>query len=123
MNLDVVILHLKADLNFQKVIQTTTVAPLTPSGNIYFDLLNSIVSKQLSVKAADTIFNRFCNLFPASDPQPELLMTMAPDQLRAAGVSNQKAAYLKNVAAFVLENNLENYPWHDLSDTEIISML
>ncbi len=123
METDVAILHLKKDNQLKEVIQTTNLAPLTPSGNVYFDLLESIVSQQLSVTVADTIFKRFCALFPGTDPSPEVLKTMDINTLRTAGLSNQKAAYLKNVAAFTLENDLENYSWNDLADAEIISFL
>ena len=123
MNLEAAILHLEQDSNFQKILETTTIAPLTPSGKVYFDLLDSIVSQQLSVKVASAIFNRFCTLFPGNYPSPETLISMDTGQLRAAGLSGQKAAYLKNAAAFALENDLENYRWDDLSDTEIILFL
>lgn len=123
METDVAILHLKKDNQLKEVIQTTNLAPLTPSGNVYFDLLESIVSQQLSVTVADTIFKRFCALFPGTDPSPEVLKTMDINTLRTAGLSNQKATYLKNVAAFTLENDLESYSWNNLTDAEIISFL
>jgi len=123
MQIDVAILHLNEDSFLKEVIQTTNLAPFTPSGNVYFDLLESIVSQQLSVTASNTIFKRFCALFPDNDPSPEILLTMDLNRLRSAGLSNQKAVYLQNVAAFTLKNNLENYPWDNLSDMEIISLL
>lgn len=123
METDVAILHLQKDDLLKEVIQTTNLAPFTPSGNVYFDLLESIVSQQLSVTVANTIFQRFCLLFPDNNPSPELLKTMDISLLRAAGLSNQKAAYLKNVAGFTLENDLENYSWNNLTDQEVISFL
>lgn len=123
MNLEAAILHLKQDTQLQKVILTTAVPPFAPSGRVYFDLLGSIVSQQLSTKAATTIFNRFCALFPEGYPNPEALISINPEQLRTAGLSIQKAAYLKNVARFSLENDLENYNWTALSDQDAIRML
>lgn len=123
METDVAILHLQKDDLLKEVIQTTNLAPLTPSGNVYFDLLESIVSQQLSVTVANTIFQRFCLLFPDNNPSPELLKSMDINLLRAAGLSNQKAAYLKNVAGFTLENDLENYFWNKLTDQEVVSLL
>lgn len=123
MQIDVAILHLEKDPFLKEIISTTNLAPLTPSGNVYFDLLDSIVSQQLSVTVANAIFKRFCALFPDNNPSPETLITMDLNALRSAGLSNQKATYLKNVAAFALENNMKNYPWDDLSDQEVISFL
>ena len=123
MDLESALLHLKKDKILQEVIQTTTLPPLTPSGNVYFDLLDSIASQQLSVKVASIIFNRFCTLFPEQYPSPQLLVQTPIDQLRSVGLSNQKATYMKNVAAFALENNLETYSWAALTDEEIIAFL
>lgn len=71
--------------------------------DIYLSLLSSIVSQQLSVKAADTIFGRFLDLYPDRYPQPRQLLSTRIPRLRAAGLSQQKTQYLKNVAAFSLE--------------------
>lgn len=117
------ILHLQKDQSLRIVLDNITIVPFTPSGKVYFDLLESIVSQQLSVKAAKTIFNRFCALFPDQYPHPELLQVMDSGLLRTAGVSGQKATYLKNVAVFTLENDLENYPWDTLEDQDIINLL
>lgn len=123
MNLDSAILHLNQDDRLKKIIDSTILPPHSPSGNVYFDLLESIVSQQLSVKAASTIFNRFCTLFPESYPSPELLVNTETDQLRSAGLSNQKATYMKNVAAYALENDMENTLWASFTDEEIIAQL
>lgn len=123
MDLESAILHLNKDSILKNIIQYAAVKPFTPSGNVYFDLLNSIVSQQLSVKAAETIFTRFCLLFPENYPSPELLLVTDPDQLRAAGLSRQKAAYLQNVAAYALENNIDSIKWEHYDDMEIIQML
>ncbi|MCC6459295.1 MAG: DNA-3-methyladenine glycosylase 2 family protein [Saprospiraceae bacterium] len=123
MDLESALLHLRKDKILQEIIQTTVLPPLAPSGNVYFDLLDSIVSQQLSVKVASIIFNRFCTLFPEKYPSPQLLLQIPTDQLRSAGLSNQKATYMKNVAAFALENNLETYSWDTRTDEEIIAFL
>lgn len=95
----------------------------TPSRKIYYDLLESIVSQQLSVKAATTIFNRFLLLFPDNYPHPDMLVNIEPERLRSAGLSNQKAAYLQNVARFSLANDLEGHDWDSMDDHEIIRFL
>ena len=46
----------------------------------------SIASQQLSIKAADTIFGRFRDLFPDRRPRPEHVMTLSDDRIRAAGL-------------------------------------
>lgn len=123
MYLEEAILHLSKDARMSPILQSISLAPLEPSGNVYFDLLNSIVSQQLSVRAAETIFNRFCALFPEAYPTPEKLLNTSVEQLRAIGLSNQKASYLKNVAAFALDNNFDTMPWNNMADEEILNLL
>ena len=71
-----------------------------PSIDIYFDLLQSIVSQQLSVKVAAIIWKRFLDLFPDQYPTDHVLKQMQDDELRAVGLSRQKANYLRNVGQF-----------------------
>ena len=93
------------------------------NGVLFLDLLESIMSQQLSGKAASTIHGRFCQLFPAQRPTPQLLLQLTPDQLRAAGVSRQKAGYLHNVAAFFLEHDLGHDALRKLDDDAILALL
>jgi DNA-3-methyladenine glycosylase II len=120
-----IIEHLQQqDPALRRVFSETLSPPdLRPRNNMYYNLLEAIVSQQLSVKAADTIFRRFLDLFPENYPHPHLLLSVVDAELRTAGLSFQKAGYLKNVAAFAKENDLENHPWHTLTDEEIIRFL
>ncbi|MFN0036153.1 MAG: DNA-3-methyladenine glycosylase family protein [Saprospiraceae bacterium] len=93
------------------------------SGKIYYDLLESIVSQQLSVKVADVIFKRFLDLFPDNYPHPEHVVSIEFEKLRSVGLSGQKAGYLQNVAQFALANDLEKMDWASMSDEEIMSFL
>jgi DNA-3-methyladenine glycosylase II len=123
MNLENAISHLKAEPNIRPLIEVAAVPDFKPSGRIYYDLLESIVSQQLSVKAADVIFKRFLTLFPDQYPHPDQLCTIEIERLRSVGLSNQKANYLQNVARFALENDLESHDWDSMSDEEIIQFL
>ena len=94
------------------------------SADIYMALLSSIVSQQLSIKAADTIFNRFLALYPDQYPPPEQLARTRATRLRAAGLSKQKAQYLKNVARFAIEEDGLNYrKLQKKTDQELIDHL
>lgn len=123
MNIEAAIAHLKQHDKFRAIIESVHVPDFTPSRRVYYDLLESIVSQQLSVKAASTIFNRFLALFPDNYPHPELVAAFSIEQLRSVGLSNQKAAYLQNVASFSQQHDLENHNWDSMSDTDIIAFL
>lgn len=120
---DTAIGHLQQDPALRHIIANTTLPERSYSSNVYFSLLNSIVSQQLSGKVASVIFQRFCALFPDAYPHPQHLIELDHATLRSVGLSNQKANYLRNVALFAVENDLENYDWDSKTNEEIIKFL
>jgi DNA-3-methyladenine glycosylase II len=94
-----------------------------PSIDIYFDLLNSIASQQLSVKVVKVIWQRFIGLFADGYPTPKQLIMLPQEQLRAVGLSNSKVNYMKNVAQFSLENRMDFEYLSAMNDEEIINYL
>lgn len=123
MNTSEALAHLRQHPELSVVIERTVMPNFTPSGRVYYDLLESIVSQQLSVKAADTIFKRFLTLFPDGHPHPEQLIEIPMEQLRSVGLSGQKSTYIQNVARFAQEHDLESLDWHALTDDEILELL
>lgn len=91
--------------------------------DIYFSLLDSIVSQQLSTKVARIIFNRFTDLFIDGYPKAEQLLITEHEVLRGVGLSNNKANYLKNVAEFSLKNDITFDFLQLKTDDEIINYL
>ncbi len=91
--------------------------------DVYYSLLGSIVSQQLSTKVAKIIFNRFIDLFVDRYPKPEQLINTEHEVLRGIGLSNNKVNYVKNVAEFSLQNNLTFDYLQLKSDEEIVNYL
>lgn len=91
----------------------------------YFEtLVNSIVSQQLSTKAADTIFQRFRALYaPAKFPKPEQIVATPDETLRGVGLSSQKLSYIKDLAAKVDSKHVHLNRISKMSDEEIIAEL
>ena len=70
-----------------------------PHEDLYLALLRAIVSQQISTKAAAAIWKRLQALFPPEGyPEPREVLALSEDELRAAGLSRQKAGYLKAIA-------------------------
>lgn len=65
--------HLSKDNKLNKMITNLPPLEFNTLNDPYFALLESIASQQLSIKAADTIFKRFCAAFPKQYPDPKLL--------------------------------------------------
>lgn len=116
-------LHLKKDSILRPVIEAITLPARQEPSDVYLGLIRSIISQQLSVKAAKTIFTRFINLFESGYPHAELLLEMQEDTLRSVGLSRQKASYIKNVALFFKEEKLFDKDWSEVSDDEAIAKL
>ena len=84
----------------------------------------SIASQQLSVKAADTIFRRFCDLFPPDcKPTPERVLALTDDQIRGVGFSRPKAGFLKDLAAHVRDGRLDLSGMHGHDDESVMAQL
>ena len=90
----------------------------------HFDaLVRSIVYQQLSGKAAATIHGRVLQLIGDGEAAPSKIVATSHEALRAAGLSNQKASYVRNLAEHVLDGSLSVNSLHELTDEEIIAAL
>ena len=88
----------------------------------FASVAEAIVYQQLNGKAAVTIFNRFAEL--AGQPlTPGGILALTDEQLRSAGLSKQKSAYLKDLAAKTASGLLNFGTIHELPDEEVIQHL
>jgi len=88
----------------------------------FSSLAEAIVYQQLNGKAAVTIFNRFVAL--AGEPlTPNGILKLSDEQLRSVGLSKQKSAYLKDLAAKTAAGLLDFARLPDLPDEEVIKHL
>jgi DNA-3-methyladenine glycosylase II len=117
------ILHLHKDRILKKVISSTSLARRKRDTDLYLALMRAVVGQQLSVKAAQTIWNRYLDLFDTRYPLAEAVIAMPIERLRSAGLSFQKASYIKNIAQFSLDSILDYKLLKKKSDEELISYL
>ena len=110
----------------------------------FLSLSRSIVFQQLSGKAAGTIFRRYLALFdeagaltetnvPRTDPswapmserapEPGAVLARSDEELRAVGLSRQKTAALRDLAAHFAAGDLSADLFHEWDDEEIITHL
>lgn len=88
----------------------------------FHSLAEAIVYQQLHGKAAATIFKRFAAL--AGEPlTPEGILKLTDEQLRSVGLSKQKSAYLKDLAAKTAAGLLDFSKLDTMSDDEVIKHL
>jgi len=88
----------------------------------FSSLAESIVYQQLNGSAAATIFKRFAAL--AGEPlTPGGVLKLSDEQLRSVGLSKQKSAYMKDLAAKTRDGLLDFSKLHELPDEEVIKHL
>lgn len=96
---------------------------LRTAGTHFDALIRSIVYQQLSGKAAATIHGRVRAMFDPGVPLPPQIAAAEHDALRKAGLSTQKARYLRNLAEHSLNGSLPVESLHELDDQGIIDSL
>jgi DNA-3-methyladenine glycosylase II len=84
-------------------------------------LVSAVISQQLSTKAAATIRGRVLALMPTQTPEALLALPVA--DLRTAGLSGQKAAYLRDLAERVMDGRLDLAHLESLTDEEVIEAI
>jgi DNA-3-methyladenine glycosylase II len=85
-------------------------------------LTHSIISQQLSTKAAATIARRFDALF-GGIPTPAAVALVDDAQLRAVGLSSQKIRYMRDLCSRVADGSLTLEKVNELSDEDVIQSL
>ena len=87
-------------------------------------LVGSIVSQQLSTKAAATIFGRVLALFPDGQiPDAAAIGAHRDEVLRAVGLSGQKVSYLRDLSARIVDGRLNLDELETLADEDVIARL
>jgi DNA-3-methyladenine glycosylase II len=83
-------------------------------------LLRTIVGQQVSVAAARSMWSKLEAAF-GSPPELALLLAASDEELRAAGISRQKAGYIRSLAELVISGELDLHALPD--DDEAIALL
>jgi DNA-3-methyladenine glycosylase II len=89
--------------------------PLDAFGTLIFQ----VVGQQLAVSATRTIVSRLQERFGDRMPSPQELLSVAPQELRASGMSNRKAATLRALAERFLDGELSDESLARMTDEEI----
>jgi DNA-3-methyladenine glycosylase II len=96
---------------------------LKPRRDRFHTLVGSIISQQISGKAADSIHMRLKQRVAPDRISAESLLRLSADDLRQVGVSPQKAKYLHDLAARVADGSLRLNTLARLSDEQVIEAL
>ncbi len=113
---------LKRDPIMKKIIGTVGDYTLKRKRHHFAVLVESIISQQLATRAAETIFDRFKNLYPAFPTASEILATRKA-KLRSVGLSSMKVEYLKDLANRIDQGKVRLETLSKMGDAEVIAHL
>jgi DNA-3-methyladenine glycosylase II len=89
----------------------------------YEAIARAIVGQQLSTKAAASIWDKVLGVFGGETPAPRQIIEAEPQDLRDAGLSWSKVAYVRDLAERIMDGDLDVKSLDELPDEEVIEQL
>ena len=94
---------------------------LEPRGEPFHTLTRAIVGQQISVKAAQSVWNRVTGLI--ADVSPDSVLSVKRRELRACGLSDRKVEYIADLARHFADGAVHVHRWPQMGDEEVIADL
>jgi DNA-3-methyladenine glycosylase II len=115
----------RRDRVMKKLIPKFGEARLQSRGDAFTTLARSIVGQQISVKAAQSVWDRFAAAVggPATHLPPGAVQGTPAGTMRAAGLSGRKTEYLLDLARHFAEGSVHVAQWRQMDDEAIIAEL
>ena len=115
----------KRDRVMRKLIPKCGSSHLKGRGDAFTTLARSIVGQQISVKAAQTVWDRLLAVVPggAVHLQPACVLKLKAPELRAAGLSARKVEYLSDLAQHFSTGSVHERQWAEMDDEAIVDEL
>ena len=112
---------IRQDRILKKIIPKFKDSGVVSRGDPFLTLARSIVGQQISVAAAQAVWNRFeASMTKVS---PKKVLSMDVETLRSAGLSYRKIEYVQDLADHFLYKGLAKTKWQTLDDEEVIREL
>jgi DNA-3-methyladenine glycosylase II len=111
----------RKDRVMKRLIAQSDGACLQTRGDAFTTLARSIVGQQISVKAAQTVWDRFA-LLPRK-MTPANVLKLKVDDMRAAGLSARKVEYLVDLSLHFSNGSIQVSAWEAMDDEAIIAEL
>ena len=112
----------KRDRILKKIIPNHPDIWLTTRGNPFITLARSICGQQISVKAAESVWQRVL-LQCGKRPSPVSVQKAGLERLRAAGLSGRKAEYILDLSKHFSDKLVQPTKWEQMPDEDIIEEL
>ena len=113
---------MKQDRILKKLIPKFGSGFLVTRGDAFNTLARSIVGQQISVAAAQSVWNRVL-LTSKNKVNPKNILALSVEELRAAGLSGRKVEYIRDLADHFHSGRLHASQWKDMEDEAVIKEL
>jgi DNA-3-methyladenine glycosylase II len=94
---------------------------LVRRGEPFLTLARAICGQQISVRAAQSVWDRI--VLCVGEVTPEMILSKPRPQLRACGLSDRKTEYIADLAQHFADGSIHVHRWPAMSDEEIIAEL
>ena len=111
----------KRDIVMKKLLSVYK-GHLTTRNNFFYSLTRSIISQQISVSAADSVFSKFEKKCKGKI-NPKIVSRLTITDLRRCGLSRMKALGIKSLADKILDKSFNPKLIKKMSDEEAINYL
>ena len=105
----------------RRLIKNHSGLAMRSRGDAFMTLARSIVGQQISLKAADSVWQKILATVPAISAQHIAKADSA--ELRNCGLSGKKVLYLQDLAQSFVSGSLDVAEWKHLDDDELIAKL
>ncbi len=111
----------KGDRVMQSLIQQYEGAVLTSRGCAFTTLARSIIGQQISVKAAESVWQKVIGTIPNLNPRT--IAAVEHEALRTCGLSGRKITYLQDLSRHFLLDKFSEATWIHMEDEALIAQL
>ena len=109
------------DVVLGAIIRSRPKVHLQRRGEPFLTLARAIVGQQISVKAAQSVWDKVLAVCPNVTPLE--VLGLKRTQLRACGLSDRKVEYIADLAQHFADGTIHMHRWPEMSDEEIIAEL
>lgn len=112
---------MKRDRIMRKLIPQFGDLHLTGRGEAFTTLARSVIGQQISIKAAETVWQKFLLICPKCSPSQ--VLKAGNEQLAACGLSKRKAEYIIDLADHFKAKRVHADKWAEMEDEDVIAEL
>lgn len=112
---------IKGDRVLRRLIPKYPGPCLMSRGDPFMTLARSIVGQQISVKAAESVWNRLQE--NCRDFSPKIILKLGNEKLAQCGLSKRKTEYISDLAQHFVEGTLHVKQWQQMEDEAVIAEL